>query len=188
MEKRSYEKRYSWKDILEVLAIGAGCVGLGVGVYSFFQHRKLVKLFNKTVTNVSELTPVDIQDAIVEQAVRSAASREVGRVVGKAVKASESEIASAAQKKVAAAVEASYKKVGQAVTDQIAAETAKLSYDRLSEEAIEKAKDILTSKFDTKLDDLTEAYSKQIKSVSKVYESFAEKLSGEKGKSISLNL
>lgn len=184
----SSEKKFSWKEIvLGILGVG-GAVGIGVGIHCHYQNRKLMKIFGKAVNEVSELTTVDVSNAIIDEAVKQAAGREVGKAVQRATRAMEGEIAETARKKVAGAVQENYKKISQTVTDRIAKEAASINMERISEDVVEKATQLISDKFDSKLDDLTEAYSKQIKSVGKVYESFAEKLSGEKGKTISLNL
>lgn len=188
MARDNEERKFSWKEILFGIVSVGGAVGIGIGVNCWFQNRKLMKIFNKAASEVGELTTVEVREAIVEQAVHQAAGREVSRIVAKATRSAESEIANAAQKKVGQAVNDCYKKISSAVTDRIASESAKINMDKLSEEVVEKAKDLIAEKFDSKLDDLTEAYSKQIKSIGKVYESFAEKLGGDKGKSINLNL
>ena len=198
MENNESERKYTEAEVNKKIArdnrawlifTGAlSLIGVSVGIYCHSQMKKTLRLVSKAADKVSELTVVDVQSNIVDRAIQEAAKCEANRVVCRAVKQVEGDIAGKTQKLVQSAVNDSYSKIKKVVSDTIAKEAAKIDKSDIMAEATEKAKELLLERFDGKLDGLVEDYQRNLDNVGKIYQSIASAMTEKSGKDVTFKL
>ena len=125
---------------------------------------------NSAVTDVSSLTYIDVQQAVVDKAVEKAAQN----AAGKAVKATEGLMTSMVERAVASAVVNAKEPLKQAVTEKLAREVAMIDKSELVEAVEEQAKAMILEKFEGRLDGIAADFSRNLENVGKIYQSIAE--------------
>lgn len=182
-EKLEQRKKKIWNGFLvacgAVLLTSVGCLG-----YSVYREKKLSRALQNAIKSVSEMTEVSVSEGIVNRGITEAIERECGKVAQRAVDGVSKEIAAEAQKKVAAAVEQQYARIKEGVADAFAKEVAKVDKDDIMADITEKAKELLISKFDGKLDSLLSDYNRNLENVGKIYSSIADSMAGKKSVSL----
>ena len=165
------------------IAMGiCGFVGVVAGWGS--NHRKMRKLAEKvdmTLEGLERATKEDIQEAILEEAVRNAAEHKVekwARISAAQIQADMKKDISDRVKKEVAAAEGL---VTKQVAETIAAQVAKIDEDALRKEVTKEAKQLIVDKFDDKLDGLLEDFNQNLSNVSKIYSSIASTVSKNGG-------
>lgn len=81
---------------------------------------------------------------------------------------------------VSVAVSNERDKIAKEVTDKIADRVAKIDEDSLRREVVEKAKEQISDKFDSKLDNLLDDFNSNLNNVSRIYSSIAQSMAGNK--------
>lgn len=184
--ENEYEQKMRRLERIGLLVLSG--VSVAAGIYCHRELRKAVRLMNKAAENVAEIAVVDVQQSIIDRAITTAADREVGRAVGRAVKLVEDDIAGEAQKRVHNAVQQCYGKIQKVITEAIAKEAAKVDQNAIMEEATERAKEMLLERFDGKLDGLMSDYQRNLDNVGKIYQSIAASMADKAGKDVTLKL
>lgn len=149
-----------------VLALGS----VAAAVYCGKKLSDVMGVVNSAITDVSSLTYIDVQQAIVDKAVEKAAQNAAGR----AVKASEALMRDTVEKAVTNAVANSKGTLKQAVTEKIAQEVADIDKSELVDDITEQAKQMIVDKFEGKLDGIAADFSRNLENVGKIYQSIAE--------------
>lgn len=149
------------------LAIAGSVVA---AIYCGKKLKDVCGVVNSAVTDVSALTYIDVQQAVVDRAVEKAAQN----AAGKAVRATESLIRDRVETAVCNAVADSKGAIKASVTAKIAKEVAEIDKSELIEDITEKAKELIVEKFDGKLDGIAADYSRNLENVGKIYQSIAE--------------
>lgn len=185
MEQERKDRMQKAKMIALACLTGIAC---GAAIYCGVKNWQTRKLVNAATKHISDLTAVDVEQSIVDLAIRDATNREVSRAVTSALLKVESDISEETARKVKGAVQQSYGKLQKAVTDAIAREAAKVDKDDIMREATERAKELMIEKFDGKLDNLLEDYNRNLENVSKIYQSIASSMTDKKGKEVTLSL
>lgn len=185
-QKQRDEERITKIERIACAVLAGASVVAAVCCYR--NMRKSLKLLNKAVDSVADLTVVDVSQSIIDRAINSASDREVGRAVNRAVRVIEDDLTNETQKRVRGAVQQSYGKLQKAVTDAIAKEAAKVDQNAIMEEATEKAKELLLERFDGKLDGLMSDYQRNLDNVGKIYQSIASSMADKAGKDVTLKL
>lgn len=188
MEQNNEKKTSLMDRVLDILFIGAGVVGIGVGIYAGHQLRECKKLINAAGKQISAMTEIDVSQSIINNAISVAAARETNRAVSRAVRSANDAIANEAQKQVEAAVKQTYGKINKNVSERIAQEVAKISKDDISETVAERAKELIVEKFEGKLDNMLEEYNRNLENVGKIYQSIASSMTDKATKDIKLSL
>lgn len=127
-------------------------------------------VFNSAVTDVSNLTFIDVQQAVVDKAVEKAAKNAADR----AVKETYAMMASTVSTAVTKAVDEAKTPLKQSVTDRIAKEIARIDKKELTEEIEEKAKNMILEKFEGRLDGIASDFSRNLENVGKIYQNIAD--------------
>lgn len=151
-----------------VLAVGS----VVAAVYCGKKLKDVMGVVNSAVTDVSNLTYIDVQQAVVDKAVERAAQN----AAGKAVKATEGLMQSMVEKAVTSAVVNAKEPLKQAVTDKLAREVALIDKSELVESVEEQAKQLIVDKFEGKLDGIAADFSRNLENVGKIYQSIAESM------------
>lgn len=182
--KDDYEQDRFWKISMAVVT------GLSVmtALYCRKQLKSATKLINKAAEKISDVTIVDVNQAIVDSAIRNSVDREVKHAISRTLRLCEDEIINESSKRVNAAVQQSYGKISKAVTDSIAKAAAKVDQNEIMEAATEKAKELLLERFDGKLDGLMADYQRNLDNVGKIYQSIASSMADKAGKDVTLKL
>lgn len=151
-----------------------GYVLAGVGVVAAVYCGKKVKdvmgVINSAVTDVSSLTYIDVQQAVVDKAVEKAAQN----AAGKAVKATEGLMKDMVSSAVTNAVANAKGQLKSAVTEKIAMEVSLIDKSELEAEITEQAKQLIIDKFEGKLDGIASDFSRNLENMGKIYQSIAE--------------
>lgn len=185
--KESRRDRAILITILGVVgALGiAGIVGM---TYCGIQTHHMKKLIGGAVKRVSEMTEVTVQDSLVDNAIKNAANREASNIAHRVARSLENSIAEQTSKKIADAVAQSYSKIKSGVAETVAKKVADIDIHGIQEEATEKAKEMLLSKFDGKLDGLMTDYQRNLDNVGKIYQSIAASMADKAGKDVTFKL
>lgn len=139
-------------------------------VYCGKKLKDVMGVVNSAVTDVSSLTYIDVQQAVVDKAVEKAAQN----AAGKAVKATEGLMTSMVERAVTSAVVNAKEPLKQAVTEKLAREVAMIDKSELTEAIEESAKAMILEKFEGRLDGIAADFSRNLENVGKIYQSIAE--------------
>lgn len=139
-------------------------------VYCGKKLKDIMGVINSAVTDVSSLTYIDVQQAIVDKAVEKAAQN----AADKAVKATEGLMRDTVERAVSSAVLNAKEPLKKAVTEKIAREIALVDKSELTAEIEEQAKQLIIEKFEGKLDGIASDFSRNLENVGKIYQSIAE--------------
>lgn len=145
-------------------------IGIGVAVYCGKKLKDVCGVVGSAVTDVSNLTYIDVQQAVVDKAVEKATAA----AAKKAVESTYAEMASQVSTAVTSAVQSSKSAIKQAVTERIAKEAAAIDRSEVFEEAAERAKELVLKKFETRLDGIAADYSRNLENMGKIYSGIAE--------------
>lgn len=154
-----------------VLAIGS----VAAAVYCGKKLKDVMGVVNSAITDVSNLTYIDVQQAVVDKAVERAAAN----AANKAVKATEGLMRDTVSAAVTNAVMNAKGQLKSAVTEKIAMEVALIDKSELVEEIEEQAKQLIVDKFEGKLDGIAADFSRNLENVGKIYQSIAESMSNK---------
>ncbi|MBO7448957.1 MAG: hypothetical protein J6U54_01195 [Clostridiales bacterium] len=174
MEARVKELEREHKRVMAGRIIGAA-ITIGSVVAAVYCGKKLkdvMGVVNSAVTDVSSLTYIDVQQAVVDRAVEKAAQN----AAGKAVKATEGLMHSMVEKAVTSAVVNAKEPLKQAVVDKIAMEVALIDKSELVSDIEEQAKQLIVDKFEGKLDGIAADFSRNLENVGKIYQTIAESM------------
>lgn len=179
------EERIKWERIACITLCGISVVA---AIFCYKDLKKTMRLIRKSTDHISDLTAIDVERSMIDQAINAAADREVGRTVKRAIRSVEDSIVDETQKRVRSAVQQNYGKIQKTVTDAIAREAANVSRDDIMREATERAKELIVEKFDGKLDDLLSEFNRNLDNVGKIYQSIAKTMTENRGKDVVMKL
>lgn len=162
----------------KVISVVAAVGGAVVAVISQKQLKETADLIGESVEGLKDLTKDDIQDEVIEAAIRSAAEEKVAIIAGHVYETVKSETLLRTRGKVQEMTETLYASISDEVTKQIASEVAKIDQVKLKKDVEAKAKAMIVSKFDGQLNDLLTEYNRNLENVGKIYQSIANKLDG----------
>lgn len=145
-------------------------VSVAAAIYCGKKLKDVMGVVNSAVTDVSSLTYIDVQQAVVDKAVERAAQN----AAGKAVKATEGLMTTMVERAVSNAVVNAKEPLKQAVTEKIAREIAMIDKSELTEAIEESAKAMILEKFEGRLDGIAADFSRNLENVGKIYQSIAE--------------
>ena len=151
-----------------VLAIGS----VAAAVYCGKKLKDVMGVVNSAVTDVSNLTYIDVQQTVVDKAVERAAAN----AANKAVHATENLMRDTVTAAVTNAVANSKGQLKSAVTEKIAIEVAQIDKSELVADIEEQAKRLIVDKFEGKLDGIASDFSRNLENVGKIYQSIAESM------------
>lgn len=145
-------------------------VSVAAAIYCGKKLKDVMGVVNSAVTDVSSLTYIDVQQAVVDKAVEKAAQN----AAGKAVKATEGLMTTMVERAVSNAVVNAKEPLKQAVTEKMAREIAMIDKSELTEAIEESAKAMILEKFEGRLDGIAADFSRNLENVGKIYQSIAE--------------
>lgn len=165
--EKAANKRLKAGRVLGWCLAGASVVA---AIYCGKKLHDIMGVVNSAVTDVSSLTYIDVQQAVVDKAVEKAAQN----AAGKAVRMTEGLMRDTVERAVTNAVTNSKGSIKQAVTEKIAREVADIDRSELMQDITEQAKKLIVDKFEGKLDGIAADYSRNLDNVGKIYQSIAE--------------
>lgn len=151
----------------------AGLCGVSVvaAVASYIQHRKTASLLKKTVTELAEATPVEIEKDVVDQVIQEALEMKVDSQVDDILEEAKKEISTEIHKNVNAVVMAEYS--NQAVKDQVVREfqekVAGMTVNDVKELVVKGSVDMIEKKLDGQFDDICKQYNKRLDNIADMY-------------------
>lgn len=166
-----------WNKV--VIAFGAAfgtalLAALGVDIY---EHQKVAKKIDTAAGNLKAASVKEIQDGIVEKAVKSAADEKVAAYMrglhNQVMDEANTELSKAAKK----AVEDASAEVKVKVGEKISEEAAKIDISELKKSARDKAEAKILEKFDGNLEDLLEKFNDNLGNIQKIYGGIADAIS-----------
>ena len=157
------------KDVACFVGATAAVVG---GVYAVKMCKKIADISNsldKTIKEVSEMTEVEIEDAMIEAAVERRVNVEVGKAVAAATTKIVSDLESDMRDDIKADVDKEKEFLQDSVKDKIEKEVKKINFDDLRRDVVKEAKEAAAKKFESDLDDVLEKYNENLEKVTKIY-------------------
>ena len=139
-------------------------------VYCGKKLKDIMGVVNSAITDVSSLTYIDVQQAVVDKAVEKAAQN----AAGQAVRATEALMRDTVSAAVTNAVANAKGQLKTVVTEKIAMEAALIDKSELIADIEEQAKQLIVDKFEGKLDGIAADFSRNLENVGKIYQSIAE--------------
>ena len=163
--------------IQKYVVIGGGVFAvtvLGLTLVGLSKINTMAKQFNKATSEMKDVTVKDIQDAIVESAVRDAAEDKVSGYVARA----RNEVMDAAKAElsteVRAAVNEAKPEIKNQLTGEIERQVANIDIEDMKKTVRAHAEEKVLNKFEGNLQDLLDKYSGNLARIQKIYDSVAE--------------
>lgn len=161
--------------------LAGGCIVFGtaivtLGCIAVSKINKIGKKFDKGVTDIESITVKEIQDRVVEDAVRNAAEDKVGQYVYRAHKEVMDIARDEIRKEVTPAVKEAKDSIKDQVTTEITAQVANIDIDDMRKSVREKAEGQVLSKFKGDMNDILEKYSGNLQQINQIYSSVANAL------------
>lgn len=163
---------------LGCLGVLVGLVGVGYGLYITNKMNKLAGKIDKTVDELSGDIKVEINDGLVEKALDKAVEREVGITVQRAAASITHEIKDNIRKEVKSSVQSAYANIKSDVTKEVERQVGNINISDIRNEIVEKGKQAAVEKLNSSLDDICDKFNNDLHNVSKIYESIANRMTG----------
>ena len=175
MEARLKDLEKENRKLMATRIVGIAMVvgSVAAAIYCGKKLKDVMGVVNSAVTDVSNLTYIDVQQAVVDKAVERAAAN----AAAKAVHATENLMRDTVSAAVTNAVANSKGQLKSAVTEKIAMEVALIDKSELIEDIEAQAKQLIVDKFEGKLDGIASDFSRNLENVGKIYQSIAESMS-----------
>ena len=175
MEARLKDLEKENRKLMATRIVGIAMVvgSVAAAIYYGKKLKDVMGVVNSAVTDVSNLTYIDVQQAVVDKAVERAAAN----AAAKAVHATENLMRDTVSAAVTNAVANSKGQLKSAVTEKIAMEVALIDKSELIEDIEAQAKQLIVDKFEGKLDGIASDFSRNLENVGKIYQSIAESMS-----------
>lgn len=175
-ERKERLKRYFFWVLVGVSAASA--------VYCSVKMHQSNRYFKDAASRINDMTSVDVPQAIIDDAVEAAASKQIAKAVEKSVNKVRDAVDLETSRRVRDAVDLCYVGIRDDVTKEVKKEVFKISADAISREIRDDVKDQLLerleNKFDDIIDDVAASYTKNLDSMSKIYKSMADKMAENK--------
>lgn len=171
-----------FEKVIVKLMIGAAAIVCGAVGYDIYEHRKIGKKLDMSCKELEKASVQEIQESLVEQAVKYAAQSSVynymERVHGDVMLDAKNKISEEARKAVKDAAETIRKEVG----DRISNEAAMIDMASLKKSARDAAEAKILEKFDGNLEDLLAKFNDNLSNVQKIYGGIADAITKTKEK------
>lgn len=171
-ELEKQNKKLIAGKIVSYVAAGAAVIA---AVYCCKKLKDVSGVVNSAVTDISSLTFIDVEKAVVDRAVEHAAQNAANR----AVKATERAMQDTVDRSVTVAVAQCKEGLKNAVVNKIAEEVASIDKTEIIEDVTAKAKTLMVQKLDGKLDGIASEFSKNLENVGKIYQSIANTMTAK---------
>lgn len=160
-----------------ILAAGAALfVSAANLVITFMEHRnldkkakeneekvtKLVSTIGKAVNDLADATPVQVKDAMVEEATNKAVNREVGKAVENAVSNVRNDIREEVSTQVRAEIKSAKDNTIDEVDRKLREEVEKISRDDIISDVRRKITGTIIERLNDDLDEIREQYNKKM--------------------------
>lgn len=149
----------------------AGLCGVSVAsaIGSYIQHKRTASLLKKTVKELAEATPVEIEKEVVDEVVQEALEMKVDNQVDDILEETRKEIKSQISRTVITAVSAEmdkcHEQAGLAYSERI----ANLSEDDVKKKVVEKSAELVEKKLDGQFNDILRQYEKRLDDINSMY-------------------
>ena len=160
------------------LGVLVGLVGVGYGLYVTNKMNKLAGKIGKTIDELSKDIKVEVNDGLVQQSLDRAVEREVGTTVKHAAASITLEIRDDIRKEVKSKVESAYSNIKTDVTKEVERQVGNIDISDIRKEIVEKGKQAAVEKLNGSLDDICDKFNNDLHNVSKIYESIANRMTG----------
>lgn len=172
-----------WNKV--VLAFGAAfgtalLVALGIDIN---EHRKVAKKVGMAANELKAASVHDIQQGIVEQAVKAAAEENVASCIRTVKNEVMNDAREQIGKEVKQAVRDCEAVTQKEVLDKISQEASRIDMVELKKSARDKAEQKILDKFDGNLEDLLEKFNDNLSNVQKIYGGIADAITKTKEQS-----
>ncbi len=151
---------------------GAGACGyLG---YRLHKANTLLKKIGLALDKMAGEEEKNIDDKLVETAVKQAAENKVGKALEQAENDAIKTVRHEIKKQVKEAVDAEAKKITDEVSDEIGKQASEIDMDILKKKITDKAQDRIMQKFDGSLDGILNDFNRNLGNVASIYEGIAK--------------
>ena len=140
-----------------------------MAIYCGKKLKDVMGVVGSAVTDVSNLTYIDVQQAVVDKAVEKAANRAASKALNGAAVSIQAQI----EQTVTTAVLDNKSAIKKSVTDKIAKEVARIDKSEIISDIEEQAKQLIMEKFDSKLETIASEYSRNLENMGKIYQNIA---------------
>lgn len=147
---------------------------LGVDIY---EHQKVAKKIGIAAGDLKEAAVKDIQQGIVEKAVKDAAEDRVSTYVRNVKNEVMDDARIKLGEEVKRAVNDASEEIRKQTNDKIADEVSKIDISELKKSARDNAEAKILEKFDGNLEDLLEKFNDNLSNVQKIYGGIADAIS-----------
>ena len=160
------------KDTKVVIGILVTIGGVGYIGYLHSKINELSSMVQVAVDDLAAQTEITISDDILDRAVQKAVDREVSYISTRIVRDLNSEIRSEVKK----SVDLSSVTIKSLASKEIERQVRNIDISDMEKEVVNRAKDAIAEKFDTKLDGILDDFNDQLQSVQKIYSSIAKSI------------
>ena len=160
------------KDTKVVIGILVTIGGVGYIGYLHSKINELSSMVQVAVDDLAAQTEITISDDILDRAVQKAVDREVSYISTRIVRDLNSEIRS----EVKHSVDLSSVTIKSLASKEIERQVRNIDISDMEKEVVNRAKDAIAEKFDTKLDGILDDFNDQLQSVQKIYSSIAKSI------------
>jgi hypothetical protein len=169
MDAKAIEEEQKKLKRLRIGCYVLTAVSVIAAIYCGKKLKDVMGVVGSAVTDVSNLTYIDVQQAVVDKAVEKAANRAASKALNGATVSIQAQI----EQTVTTAVLDSKSAIKKSVTDKIAKEVARIDKSELISDIEEQAKQLIMEKFDSKLETIASEYSRNLENMGKIYQNIA---------------
>lgn len=153
----------------ELVAWGIAGLSCACAIGTYISHRRTASLLKKTVKELAEATPVEIEKDVVDAVVQEALEMKVDNQVDEILEETKKEIRHEICTKVAATVNGEMDKIHTDVLDQLTFKIEHISEDDVKKLVVSRASDQIEEKLNAQMDDILRQYQKRLDSINDMY-------------------
>ena len=147
----------------EIVAWGIAGLSCACAIGTYISHRRTASLLKKTVKELAEATPVEIEKDIVDQVVQEALEMKVDSQVDDILKEAQKEMSQHIDKEVKQAVKKTLNDtMAEHVSQRFLDEVEELAADDIKDLVAHNAASMIERKIDVQLDDIYKRYQDRL--------------------------
>lgn len=163
-------------EILAAALIAAIGGGTYVGVKLYKQIRDLTKKLDASMSEINEMTDIEVKETIIDAVVERKVSEEVAHAVKKSAAVAVADIEDDIHDQIEAEVEKEYDDIKESVQTEIKNQISDININKLKNEVVKQAKEAAAKKFENDLDEVLEKYNNNLEKLTSIYGSIAQKM------------